>query len=77
MWSRTQEADKVELDLAKGGNHHAQDDDTDVSEDLHVRRGDAKGPGREQCDDSIGGLFANGQLTLVVVACKGSCLDLP
>lgn len=55
--SRTEETDQVELDLAKGGDNHAEHNDADVSEDLHIGRGDSESPGREQSDDGIGGLF--------------------
>lgn len=50
------EAPKLELDFAKGGNHHAKDDDGDVAQGFHVGRGDAKGPGREKDGNGGGSL---------------------
>lgn len=54
--SRTDEADQVELDLAKGSDNDTKDNDTDVSKHLHVWRGNAESPGGEQGDDGVGGL---------------------
>lgn len=54
--SRTDEADQVELDLAKGSNNDTEDNDADISKHLHVGRGNAESPGGEQGDDGVGGL---------------------
>lgn len=53
---RTNKADQIKLDLAKGSNDNTQNNNANVSEHLHVGRGNAEGPGREQGDDSVGGL---------------------
>lgn len=54
--SLTDETDQVELDLAKGSDNDAKDNDTDVSKHLHVWRGNTESPGGEQGDDGVGGL---------------------
>lgn len=51
------EAPELELDLAKRGNHHAEDDNGHVAQDLHVWGRDAKGPGGEEDGDGCGGLW--------------------
>lgn len=53
---RTDEADQVELDLAKGSNNDTKDNNAHVSKDLHVWRGNAESPCGEQGDNGVGGL---------------------
>lgn len=66
---RTNEADQVKLDLAKGSNNNTQDNDAHISEHLHIGRGDTESPGREEGDNGVGGL--NFRLLEIGLACTG------
>jgi hypothetical protein len=51
-----EETNHDELDLAVGSDDYTEDDEGDVAESLHVRRGDAHGPGCDEHSDRSGGL---------------------
>lgn len=50
------EAEHVELDLAKGSDNNTDDNDSDIAEGLEVSRGNAEGPGGEQSHNRVGSL---------------------
>lgn len=52
-----EEAEHVELDLAKGSDNDTKDNDSDIAEGLEVGRGNSEGPGGEESNDSVGGLY--------------------
>jgi hypothetical protein len=59
-----EEAQHIELDLAKRSDNNTDNNDSDIAEGLEVGRGDAEGPGSEESHDRVGGL-QNQQLECV------------
>lgn len=67
-----EETNHDELDLAVGSDDYTEDDEGDVAESLHVRRGDAHGPGCDEHSDGSGGL----DCMLVSCSIRGLLLGL-
>ena len=54
--SHTEEADHLELDLAEGGNHNTDNNESHIAESLQVGRSDSESPGGQKGRNSVGGL---------------------
>lgn len=59
MARHTEEANHVELDLAKRGNHDANNNQNHVGKGLEVDLRDSKHPGGEKSRDGGSGLVIN------------------